>query len=333
MDRLVLLPQQRQRHPLGAQLAVHLTPPRHRTRLPPRRRRRKQPTLQPRIIQRVRQRPTQTLRLGAADAPPHRRRRHLQAAGDHPQTHPRGVVQPQDLSNLTHGQPPVRHRRTLLQNLGGSYGNRLSRVAQLQGSDPLHLSGASRKSDHLPTGIADHFAPDSVITFDRNTHTSDGARSTPNRLRRFSRRARAVQPHEICPFGQYSCGLRLGQNYCGFLSTRPQLAVFEDMSVPPTRFTCPRHGFSPVFRRVGVGEVGIRCHLPLVEGTGGYAPWSAPGSSRSRGCPRRFWHTVLVSPVLVLISPVQRLCATARILAVWPVFLSIPGSTTAACCS
>ena len=41
----------------------------------------------------------------------------------------------------------------------------------------------------------------------------------------------AVQPHEICPFGQYSCGLRLGQNYCGFPSARLQLAVFEDMSV------------------------------------------------------------------------------------------------------
>ena len=29
---------------------------------------------------------------------------------------------PQNLSNLTHGQPPVRHRRTLLQILEGSYG-------------------------------------------------------------------------------------------------------------------------------------------------------------------------------------------------------------------
>ena len=163
MGRLVLLPQQRQRHALAAQLAVHLTPPRHRT--PPRARRREQSPLQPRIIHRVRQRPTHPPRLGTADALPHPRfrgdrRRHLQAPGDRPSTHPRGVVQPQDLSNLTHGQPPVRHRRTLLQILEGSYGDRLSRVAQLQGSDPLHQCGASRKSDHPPTGITDHFGPE-----------------------------------------------------------------------------------------------------------------------------------------------------------------------------
>ena len=55
MGRLVLLPQQRQRHALAAQLAVHLTPPRHRTPPRVRRRRREQPPLQPRIIHRVRQ--------------------------------------------------------------------------------------------------------------------------------------------------------------------------------------------------------------------------------------------------------------------------------------
>lgn len=33
--------------------------------------------------------------------------------------------------------------------------------------------------------------------------------------------------------GQISCGLRLGQHYCGFRSARPQLAVLQDMFVSP----------------------------------------------------------------------------------------------------
>ena len=51
---------------------------------------------------------------------------------------------------------------------GESHSDRLSRVAQLRGSDPIHRSGPNRKSDHLPTGITVHFAPDSMVTFHRN---------------------------------------------------------------------------------------------------------------------------------------------------------------------
>ena len=40
-----------------------------------------------------------------------------------------------------------------------------------------------------------------------------------------------VQRREFWPFGQYSCQLRLGQYSCQLLSPRPQLSVFEDMSV------------------------------------------------------------------------------------------------------
>ena len=41
------------------------------------------------------------------------------------------------------------------------------------------------------------------------------------------------------------------------------------------------------------------------------------------------WDTKVAATILGRI----RICATARILAVWPVFLSIPVSTTATCCS
>ena len=47
----------------------------------------------------------------------------------------------------------------------------LSRVVQLRGSDPMHHSGAHPKSDRLPTGITDRFAPDSVIGLLRNTQS------------------------------------------------------------------------------------------------------------------------------------------------------------------
>ena len=70
---------------------------------------------------------------------------------------------------MTHGQSPVRHRRTLLQSPEGSYGNQLSRVALFLGSGPLHHSGAFRNSDHVPIGIGDHFV--------RNTH-KDGLKKT-----------------------------------------------------------------------------------------------------------------------------------------------------------
>lgn len=61
-----------------------------------------------------------------------------------------------------------------------------------------------------------------------------GISTTPrDRIDHWKRVEGHVQPHEICPFGQYSCGLRLGEHYCGFRSARPQLAVFQDMSVSP----------------------------------------------------------------------------------------------------
>ena len=79
----------------------------------PKHRRREQPPLQRRIVERLWQRPAQTLLLGAADVLPHRRRRHLQASRYRPGAQTRRVVQPQSLSCLAHGQPLVRHREPL----------------------------------------------------------------------------------------------------------------------------------------------------------------------------------------------------------------------------
>ena len=114
--RLVLLPQQRQRHVRLTQLAVNLAPLRQRALCFAQHRRREQPPLERRIIERLGQRPAQTLHLGAADVLPHRRRRHLQASRYRPGAQTRSVMQPQNLSYLTHGQPPVRHRECLPEN-------------------------------------------------------------------------------------------------------------------------------------------------------------------------------------------------------------------------
>ena len=98
VGRLVLLPHQRQRHVRSTQLAVHLAPLRQRALCRAQHRRGKQPPLQRRIVERLWQRPAQTLLLGAADVLPHRRRRHLQASRYRPGAQTRRVVQPQNLS-------------------------------------------------------------------------------------------------------------------------------------------------------------------------------------------------------------------------------------------
>ena len=165
---LVLLPHQRQRHVRLTQLAVHLAPLRQRALCRAQHRCREQPPLQRRIIERLWQRPAHTLLLGAADVLAHRRRRHLQASRYRPGAQTRRVVQPQNLSYLAHGQPLVRHREPLPRKSGESHGDRLSRVAQLRGSKPRAPFRCAPKSDHVPTGMGDHFAPKSVITFHRN---------------------------------------------------------------------------------------------------------------------------------------------------------------------
>ena len=110
--------------------------------------------------------------LGSTDVLPHRRRRGPQARRNRPAARTRGVVQRQNLPDLPHGQPLVRRRDPLPRKPGESHGDRLSRVAQLRGSDPSHRFGAHRKSDHVPTGIDVHFGPDSVFTLLWNTHTT-----------------------------------------------------------------------------------------------------------------------------------------------------------------
>ena len=155
MNRLVLLPQQRQRHPLATQLAVHLAPLRGREPPRVRPRRRIQPLEQRRIVERLRQRPGQPLQLRAHEVLPHRRRRGLQTARYRPDAHPRVVVQTQDLSNLTHRQPPLCHRGPLPKGREDHTHGRLSRVVQLRCSDPSHRSSGQPKSDRHGTGISD----------------------------------------------------------------------------------------------------------------------------------------------------------------------------------
>ena len=165
MRRLVLLPQQRQRHPLAAKLAVNLAPLRCREPCLARQRRRprEQPPLELSIIERFRQRPSHPLRLSAQDVLPHRRWRCLHTSRNRPDAQPCGVVQPQDLSNLAHGQPPLRHRDALPKGREGPTVSRLSRVAQLRVSDPSRRSSAYPENDRLRTGISDRFTVEQVI--------------------------------------------------------------------------------------------------------------------------------------------------------------------------
>ncbi len=111
VERLVLLPQQRQRHTLPSQLPVHLAPRRQRTRRAARRRSRKQSPFQPNVVDRLGYRPTQPRPLGTTQVIGHRRRRRPHAASNRPDAQRCGEVQPQHLSNLAHRQPPVRQCR------------------------------------------------------------------------------------------------------------------------------------------------------------------------------------------------------------------------------
>ena len=63
---------------------------------------------------------------------------------------------------------PAQGRPSRRENPGGSHDERLSRVAQLRGSDPLHRSSAHLKSDHFANGMGDHFALEWPITFKWN---------------------------------------------------------------------------------------------------------------------------------------------------------------------
>ncbi len=129
---LVLLPEQRQRHALAPQLPVDLAPVRQRPLRAARRRRRKQPTLQSGVLDRLGYGPTQPRHLGAAQVLAHRRRRRPQAAGDGSDAQRGGEVQPQHISNLAHGQPPVRQRSSLLKSRKGLTAGGSSRAAQLR---------------------------------------------------------------------------------------------------------------------------------------------------------------------------------------------------------
>ena len=156
MGRLVLLPQQRERHALAPQLLVDVAPGRKRTRRAARRRRREQPSLQRRVVDGLRDRPAQAGDLGATHVVFDRRRRHAQAAGDRAAAQRGGEAQPQDVSNLAHGQPPVRQRPPP---------RKARRVARLAGC-PAPLSSDDRRS--IPTGVGDRFPSESVIDLDRS---------------------------------------------------------------------------------------------------------------------------------------------------------------------
>ena len=163
MNRLVLLPQQREGDPLAAQLPVHRAPLRGREPARALRRQRIQPPQQPRIVERLRQRPAQPLGLRPDEVLPHRRRRRPQTARNRPNAQSCVVVQTQDLSNLTHRQPPLRHRDPLPKGREDHTRGRLSRVVSLRCSDPSHRSSAHPKSDRLGTGISDRHRPEWVI--------------------------------------------------------------------------------------------------------------------------------------------------------------------------
>ena len=54
--------------------------------------------------------------------------------------------------------PLLRHRESSLKIQEGSHDERLSRVAQLRGSDPFHRSSAHLECDHFGNGMGGHFA-------------------------------------------------------------------------------------------------------------------------------------------------------------------------------
>ena len=171
MRLLVLLPQQRERHPLAAKLAVNHRPLRHRepSLARHRHRSRKQPPLELCVVERLRQRPAQPRLLGATDVPLHRHRRELQAAGNRPTAQTCDMVQPQDLSYFAHGQPPVRHRDpSPNKEWGGSHGRPVVPRRSAPGLRPLAPFQCTPKSDHLANGIGDHLALEWLITLEWN---------------------------------------------------------------------------------------------------------------------------------------------------------------------
>ena len=107
----VLQPQQLKRHALVArQLPVHPRPVRLRPPNPRRRRRRIQRRFQPPVVQLVRQRP----RDSRLPRPPHvaadRAVGDPENGGDLPVAPAESVLQPENISNLAHGQPLLGHR-------------------------------------------------------------------------------------------------------------------------------------------------------------------------------------------------------------------------------
>ena len=88
---------------------------------------------------------------------------HGWTARNRPNAQSRVVVQTQDLSNLTHRQPPLCHRDPLPKGREDHTCGRLSRVVSLRCSDPSHRSSAHPKSDRHGTGISDRHRPESVI--------------------------------------------------------------------------------------------------------------------------------------------------------------------------
>ena len=66
------------------------------------------------------------------------------------------------LLHFAHGQPLVRHRAPLPKGREDPTVSRLSRVAQLRGSDPSHRSSANLKNDHFANGNGDYFALESA---------------------------------------------------------------------------------------------------------------------------------------------------------------------------
>ena len=103
VDGAMLLPQQLQRHPRPAQLAVNRRPVRLRPPILGRdRRRREEPALQRFVRQAVRQRPGEAGTPRPPDALPGGRRAHPEAGGDLAFGHA-GGGQPQHVADLAHG--------------------------------------------------------------------------------------------------------------------------------------------------------------------------------------------------------------------------------------
>lgn len=109
--RLVLLPQQIARHPGPRQLTLHVGEVRQRDRFDARLRGVQQ-RFEPRVVQFIRQRPTQACSDGATQTLLNGGQRAADAGGNLPRAQTR-ELQPQNLPDLPHGQHLLRHRRSL----------------------------------------------------------------------------------------------------------------------------------------------------------------------------------------------------------------------------